>query len=328
MPSLMKKLVVICIVLQVALSLKAQLEPLYTMYSANGFLFNPAVAGADGYTTVGLAARDDMVGFDNSPKTYVLSAQGRILRKNVKVSSSFLSSGKKAVKRSGRVGVGGYFFRDQNGPIKRVGGNFAYAYHIFMQNTQLSFGLRLSAFQFSLNPNELDFHDNTQEPFKNGALEKPMIVPDVSFGSYLLTSTSYLGFSVTNLFQSRVPFGSESYNYKMVRNYFLMGGKRFNDEDIISYEPSFLLKGTEKLITQADLQMRFIYSHNYYIGLCFRTGTYLGVIFGARLNKINIGYSFDYGFNSVKKYSYGAHEINLALKFGDSARRYKWLIRY
>lgn len=324
-----KKLFITCIVLLVSLCLNAQFEPLYSMYSSNGFLFNPAIAGSDGYTTVGLAARDNMLGFENSPKTYVLSIQGRLLRRNVKVNNNFLSKDKKATKRSGRVGIGAYIFSDKNGYIERTGGNFTYAYHIFMQNTQLSFGLRASVFQFKLDQSKLVFSNNQgSEPLMNEALSNQMLIPDVSFGTYVLTPTSFLGLSVANLFQTRIPLGTASYDYRMLRNYFLMGGKRFNDEDIFSYEPSFLFKATEKMIFQADFQMRFIYSHDYYMGLSYRTGSALGIIIGARLKRLNFGYAFDYGLTSIQKYTYGAHEINIALKFGDSARRYKWLIRY
>ena len=107
-----------------------------------------------------------------------------------------------------------------------------------------------------------------------------------------------------------------------------MGGKRFNNEDLISYEPSFLLKGTEKMVGQADVQMRFYYNHDYYLGLSYRTGSAIGLLIGVKLNRLHIGYAFDYGLTSIQKYTYGAHELNLALKLGDNARRYRWLIRY
>jgi type IX secretion system PorP/SprF family membrane protein len=329
MPLNNKKSFIICIALLGSLCLNAQFEPLYSMYAMNGFLFNPAIAGSDGYTTVGLAARDHMLGFENSPKTYVLSVQGRLLRRNVKVKKNFFSGDEEISKRSGRVGLGAYIFNDRNGYIERTGGNFTYAYHIFMQNTQLSFGLRASIFQFKLDQSKLVFSNNQgPEPLMNQGLSNQMLVPDMSFGTYLLSPTSFLGLSVTNLFQTRIPLGTASYDYRMLRTYFLMGGKRFNDEDIISYEPSFLFMATEKMLFQADFQMRFIYNHDYYMGISYRAGSAVGILIGARLNKINFGYAFDYGLTSIQKYTYGAHEINIALKFGDNARRYKWLIRY
>lgn len=329
MHPLNKKLAIACICLVGSLSIFAQQEPLYSMYGLSGFLFNPAVAGSDGYTTVGMSARDYMMGFENSPKTYVISAQGRLLRSGYKIKSGILSSEKSLTKHSGRVGLGGYIFNDRNGAIQRTGGNFTYAYHIFMQNTQLSFGLSASVFQFKLAQDKLEFANNQgYEPLQNEDLSNHSFIPDVSVGSYILTSNAFLGLSITNLFQTKIPFGSASYNYRMFRTYFLMAGKRFNNEDLISYEPSFLLKGTEKMIFQGDFQMRIFYNHDYYMGLSYRTGSSIGLLIGAKVKRLQLGYAFDYGLTSIQKYTYGAHELNVALKFGDSARRYRWLIRY
>jgi type IX secretion system PorP/SprF family membrane protein len=304
----------------------AQQLPLYSMYMMNGFAFNPAVAGSDGYTTVGLSSRDHMVGFDNSPKTYVLSIQGRVLRRTYQIKHNPLSKGKKMSKRSGRVGLGGYIFNDRNGAIERTGGSLAYAYHVYMQNTQFSLGMAITTFQFKLSQDKLDF--KTPEPLLNGNFANTMLVPDVTVGAYVLKPTSFMGFSIANLLQSRIKVGAETYDYRMYRHYFLMGGKRFHAEDIYSFEPSFLLKATEKMVFQADLQMRLYYNHDYYLGLAYRSGSAIGLLIGVKWNRINIGYAFDYGISSLQKYMYGAHELNIALKLGDNARRYRWLIRY
>ena len=79
-----KKLILCCIGLSCVIMLKAQQMPIYSQYG----MYNPAVAGADGFTTFNLTSRDEWIGFDNSPKTNVISVQGRILRSNSKVKNS------------------------------------------------------------------------------------------------------------------------------------------------------------------------------------------------------------------------------------------------
>jgi hypothetical protein len=49
---------------------------------------------------------------------------------------------------------------------------------------------------------------------------------------------------------------------------------------------------------------------------------------GLRFDKLYFGYSFDYGFNEISLRTYGSHEIILAIKLGDSTRRYRWYERY
>lgn len=306
-------------------SVWGQQLPLYSQYMMNGFLFNPAVAGSDGFTTIAMSSRDHWVGLDNSPKTNAVSFQGRLLRSSYKIKSNSVFS-KKVSKRSGRVGLGGYFFNDRNGYVERVGGQIAYAYHIYMQNKQLSFGLAASTFQFKLALDKLKFRDSDDVLSAN--FSNKVLVPDVTAGTYLLTERSYFGVSVANIFQTRVRIGGSPLDYRMFRHYFLMAGWRFNQEDVLSYEPSFLIKGTEKMGFQADLQMRLYYNKDYYIGANYRTGSAVGFMVGARLSKLYFSYAFDYTLSNIQRYSLGSHEINIALKLGDNARRYRWLIRY
>jgi type IX secretion system PorP/SprF family membrane protein len=292
----------------------------------NGFLFNPAVAGSDGFTTFAVSSRDHMVGFENSPRTNAVSFQGRILRSGFQLKKNPFNKKRQLSKRSGKVGMGGYVFNDRNGYVQRVGGQIAYAYHIYMQNKQLSFGISASTFQFKLDNSKLNFQES--DDVFNQSFANKVLVPDASAGVYLLTTDAYYGFSAVNCFETRVRIGGSPYDYRMYRHYFLMGGRRFNMEKSISWEPSFLLKGTEKWGVQADLQLRMYYNKDYYMGLCYRTGSAIGTMFGAKWNRFFFSYAFDYSFTSIQRYTYGAHEINLAYKLGDNARRYRWLIRY
>jgi hypothetical protein len=41
-----------------------------------------------------------------------------------------------------------------------------------------------------------------------------------------------------------------------------------------------------------------------------------------------IGYAFDFTLQEIQRVTYGTHELTFAIKFGDSARKYRWLDRY
>jgi len=47
-----------------------------------------------------------------------------------------------------------------------------------------------------------------------------------------------------------------------------------------------------------------------------------------KVSKYHIRYAFDYSFSALGARSLGSHEIMAAVKFGDNARRYRWLNRY
>lgn len=309
---------------------KAQQLPLYSQYMMNGFLLNPAVAGSDGYTTFNLTAREQWVGFKNAPRTHAFSIQTRILKK------SFILKGTPVKRRAykpstkGKVGVGGYIFNDRNGLVTRTGIQLTYAYHIRLEETQLSFGLSGSAFQFRVSGEELTFFEDELEPLKlTGDLRKAIYVPDANFGVYLLNDKYSAGFSVAQLFQSALKFGNKSFDdYRMLRHYYLMGAYRFDLNIDYQIEPSILFKTTEQLLFQADINCKIYYKNIYWAGLSFRTSGALIAMAGVRVNQLYFGYAFDYTLTSIRKHSFGSHEVMIALKLGDNARRYRWIDRY
>jgi len=93
-------------------------------------------------------------------------------------------------------------------------------------------------------------------------------------------------------------------------------------------EPSVMVKATEIGLAQADITLKLIYNQFYWAGISYRTQTSIGLLIGGRAKKIYLGYAFDYNLSDIQKYSFGSHEINISIKFGDSSRRYRWMKRY
>jgi type IX secretion system PorP/SprF family membrane protein len=305
----------------------AQQQPLYSQYMMNEFLINPAAAGYDGYTSVNLTAREQWLGIENAPATHSLSWQTRILKRNYVIRSRGPNKKRFIPARSGRVGLGGSVYNDRNGMIDRTGLQLTYAYHVFIRNTQLSFGLTGSAYQFRFTGN---FEPNDPDQFLQG-LKKSVFVPDAAFGTYLLNQSWYAGFSVDQLMQSLIKIDNTKslQNYRLHRIYYLTGGLRYKwPNPDYEFEPSFLFKTSEIMRPQADISAKLFYRDDYWLGLSYRTDYSIILMGGVHYKKLWAGYAFDYNFTNLTRYTYGSHELMLALKFGDSARRYRWLIRY
>ena len=146
------------------------------------------------------------------------------------------------------------------------------------------------------------------------------------------------------LFQTPLKLGAdkEGPGFRMVRHYFAMAGYRFEVSRDLLMEPSFLFKTTEKFISQIDVNVKMYIKEDYWVGISYRTGgsyslveeTMNGkgssaiIMAGLRVDKIYFGYAFDYTFNAIGARTFGSHEIMAAIKFGDNARRYRWLNRY
>lgn len=305
----------------------SQQVPLYSQYMLNGFLLNPAIAGSEGYTAVNLTAREQWVGFQNGPGTYALSFQTRILKKSYISRGSSVRKRQRRGSRSGHVGLGGYFFNDRNGAVERIGFKGSYAYHINLSQSQLSFGLSFEGYQFRLDDDLIKLAD-PGDALWLGA-NKTVFIPDADAGIYYTARNYWAGFSVDQLFESTLKIGDSGYDrYVMERNYYLIGGYDFDVNRAITLSPSTLIKYAENGKFQADISGKFYYTQTYWGGLTYRTGQAIIVMAGVSIDKLIFGYAFDIGLNSIMKHSYGTHEFTFIAKFGDNARRYRWLNRF
>jgi type IX secretion system PorP/SprF family membrane protein len=314
---------------------QSQQLPRFSQYYANEFLINPAVAGFDGRTVFNLGARKQWLGFsNNTPSSYIISAQGRVLKTGYtlkagpKGGSSFHRAGK------GRVGLGGIVYHDENGAIARTGAQFSYAYHLFIRNSQLSFGLTGNVFQFRINPELAKLKNPESDPL-NGLIGKSTLVPDAGIGINYMKSNWHAGFSILQIFQSKLKIGNSadyqsSEEIRLMRHYSILADYRYTVVSNPNWEiePSTLIIFNEMLRMQADLTMKAYYKRQYWFGLSGRTTGDIILLAGVKFKNYYFGYSFDYGFKGISRYSYGSHEICFSVKLGDTARKYRWLDRY
>jgi len=303
--------------------------PIYSQYLYNKFLLNPAVAGSDGYTSLSLTAREQWVGYGGAPRTFSFSFQTRTLKKNSQIKSTSSDRRVFRPKTDGKIGLGGYIFSDKNGLIQRTGFQFTYSYHMWIKNeTQLSLGLAFTGYQYKINEKEINFED-PNEPWLQNNLRRGIFVPDVTFGTYLLNAKYSLGFSAEQLFEASAKIGNRAYkNFKIERHYYLFGSYDFSYGVNTIFQPSFLLKISEQLKPQADIGITYISNQDFWTGLAFRTSGALIANVGVEYENMFIGYAFDFTLQKIQRITYGTHEITVAVKFGDSKRKYRWLDRY
>jgi type IX secretion system PorP/SprF family membrane protein len=305
----------------------SQQGSIYSQYIFNEFLINPSVAGYDGMTTINISGRKQWLGIKNSPQTLSASVSARILKSPLKV-----EGGRVKRKSKGRVGLGVAFVNDKNGAVNRTNLQLSYAYHIFLLNTQLSFGLSGIATQFRIDDRLAELKNPDYDRL-NGVIGKSTFIPDAAVGMSLSTVKLQLGFSVAQLFQSPVKLGEVSIDPKdiqQIRQYILYGAYCYTlrSNPNWDFEPSIIIRGNEKLQFSSDITGRFIFKREYWVGLSYRTSGEFILILGLKMNRFYFGYSFDYGYNEISRLSYGSHEVVLAVKLGDNMRRYRWLERY
>lgn len=320
----------------------AQQLPVYSQYMLSSFLLNPAVAGHEGYTSINLTAREQWLGEINGPSTYAVSAQTRLLKNSYIMRSSSIRKRARMQSRSGRVGMGLYLYNDKRGVFNNLGLQYTYAYHLSLRRSQVSLGASVNMYQFAIDQEKIN--QASSELVKNFNRNKKLI-PDANFGVYFTNRNLYAGISMNQLFQNQIQFGEQlPGDLEISRVAYIMSGYRFDLIDFVFIEPSFLWKASlrKKAGSQLDTNIKFYFKEDYWAGISYRTGGSLNIdpvygsqrgsaiilMAGVRVDKYFFGYAFDYTMSSLARYTMGSHELMIAAKFGDNARRYRWLNRY
>jgi type IX secretion system PorP/SprF family membrane protein len=313
---------------------EGQQMPMYSQYIMNGFLVNPSFAGRDGYTSLNLTVREQWAGLAQAPSTYALSFQTRILKDSYISKSTTVK--KKLIRptRGGQVGIGGYLFNDNNGIMHRTGLQGAYAYNIPMGNDDdeysktLSFGLALIAYQYSVKLDNLIY--DPDDPYLNN-YDRSVFITDFNFGVSYTTPKYYAGFAMTNLLRGALMFskGSDNDNTEL-GHYYLTGGIKFPLSGNWMIEPSAFIKSSDMFFKsiQLDITSRIYYKNDYWAGISWRTNDAIIVMLGLKYDRFYFAYAFDFTLTDIRRQSLGTHEFSLAVKFGSSARRYRWLNAY
>jgi type IX secretion system PorP/SprF family membrane protein len=329
----MKRLRIITVIglLAIMPSVTGQQFPMYSQYIMNGFLLNPSYAGSDFYTTFGLTVREQWLGLPEAPSTYAASFQTRILNDSYITKSTTVRKKINRPTKGGRVGLGGYVFSDHNGIMHRTGFQFAYAYHLPIEDEkQLSFGLSLSAYQYFVDINGAVIEDQNDELLAN--YDQVVFIPDANFGVSYTTRRFFAGFAMTNLLRGSLMIGNGGENgNSQLGHYFLTGGVKFypGSTDWI-IEPSMMLKSSDMLAKsiQLDLTARVYYKEDYWLGVSYRTNDAVVLLGGVKVDRFYLGYAFDFTLSDIRSYTYGTHELTVLARFGENPRRYRWINKY
>jgi type IX secretion system PorP/SprF family membrane protein len=271
------------------------------------------------------------VGLEGAPATYAASFQTRVLKTSYILKSSTIKRKIVRPTKGGRVGAGGYIFNDRNGLIKRTGFQAAYSYHIPMKQAldgyprSLAFGLALTAYQYAIDNEGFLFKYN--DPFLN-SYDYSMFIPDFNFGANYTTSRFFVGFAMTNLTRGALSLGNQNTDRTQeLGHYFLSTGFKVPIARNWLLEPSGFIKSSDLFLNaaQADISARLYYKLDYWIGASYRTGDAVIAMCGFKYDKFYFAYAVDFTLTDIRSRSYGTHELSLALKFGESARRFRWI---
>jgi len=298
----MKRLFTLFLISLFSFAVQAQELSVYNQYIFNNFLMNPAVAATHSYTTVSFTGRQQWVGFEGAPRLGTLSIH------------SGINLGDKK-KKDRLLGLGGYMYNEKSGTINRFGFLAAVAYSFPMnRTTNISFGASVAGHQFSMNQRDLTtFVEN--DPAIQKETELIYIVPEFNFGFYILTDNFFVGASA-ELNKPEINFHENgTFDSNRAKYYFFTSGYKYDINEYVVFEPSFVVKYTSDLEVDFDVNAK-LYYENFWMGVSYRNKkAFMGLI-GFNVERYYFGYAYEYGLNDIRDYSSGSHEILLSVRLG------------
>lgn len=306
-----------------SLSAFAQQLPQYAQYVQNNFLINPALAGIESYADARLGYRQQWAGLADAPRTFYMTAHLPIGNPDFEIepASPRFSFGRTPVVTlpDAHAGAGLSLVRDQTGPWSRFSFSASAAYHYPINDDwQISGGLAAGITQHTLDFDYIKLA-NTQDPLL--AVGKiSTLRPDLHVGIWAYSSDFFAGFSVQQILGTKLKFQRSNYDWqgKLVPHYFITAGYRLSLFEDWDFTPSVLFKKSTDGPLSWDLNLKFSYLNQFWLGTSYRQReAFLGWV-GARLaQKFTFTYTYEYGISPLSSSTRGSHELTLGVTFGN-----------
>lgn len=281
-------------------AVKAQQDPQFSFYMKQGLFYNPAFAGVEGITEVSVLHRTQWAGYRSTfddggaPSGQVFTFNTPIYRL--------------------RSGFGAIVLNDNLGPLNNLAVHGAYAYHLGIKNSKLSFGLSAGIYSQSIDFDQYRAVDNPDPVLREG--RESQVRPDINAGVYFRTEQYYAGVSFNHLLRAEFDFGVAELRNALENHMAFTFGYFYDINIDVNVTPS--------LLVQTDFnQYNFIlgalleYKEKIWGGASFRQGEDIGLILGYNFLKdrsLRFGYSFGYVVSGQDAKEPTSHEATLSYR--------------
>jgi len=324
-----KKLFILTAWLQLLpIALIGQIHPLADQYIMNFFQVNPAIAGVIRYDPLVINARQQGLKWEKSPGSQSVTYQSKLFKeKSYFTNRGFLNRGKNAF---GKVGFGLGLFNYSYGTISQTGFHLDYAYHVYVGNGRLSFGLSpvFMLFRANFSDNSFVFDENPDDiwlPQGNDPISVSFI--DFNAGVHYYSETVTLGFSCIQMFNSSIhlkgKYGFPStekpiLNPDLSRSLYGYGGYIFNINRNFQVEPLVMLKYNANNINKFrfDVTTTAYILNDFQTGISYRWKEGVAAFIAIRLSKLQIRYLFELPLSGKIPPGFTSHMVQVGFNLG------------
>ncbi len=282
----------------------AQQIPLYSNYYFTPYVYNPAMSGSQGVTSLTLLHRRQWSDVQGAPETSAFGINGSLNEQ--------------------KVGWSLYGFSDVTDIVKRMGfyGNYAYKLRL-ADNTTLSLGLGAGYIRNDIDIASVRAKDGIEPVLSITNGERGLF--DVNTGLSLQISDFTLGFAVPQLIGGSIEYTTDystPVNYSLIRHYVanaMYDFKFAGDKMVLS--PNVMVRVAENVPFQIDAGLLFSLREYGYVGAMFRSDYAVTANIGLNLTEeITFGYAYDFSLNEFGPSLGTSHEFMLAYRFGSNKR--------
>jgi type IX secretion system PorP/SprF family membrane protein len=288
-------------------TLKAQQEGHYTQYMYNKTLVNAGYAGARRVHSVYALYRNQWIGFNGNPNSYLLSYDGPV--------------GKK-------LGVGLTLANQELGITKDQFANLMLSYAILQtEDMTVRVGINGTLRRYAFNLNNAVVIDPVDASLKMSD-QTPKNYFNVGTGVYFDYKNFYLGLSVPNLNKNLIGIGvnpAAQTPAEEQRHAYLMTGGLFKVQEGIELKPSLMFKYVKNSPFSVDLNLSAVFKRRFTGGVSYRYGQSGGagdsvdlLAFVQATDKLGIGAAYDFTVSGLRQHTNGSIEALIRYDFSPS----------
>lgn len=281
--------------------LRSQQIPLYSQYTRNRFLYNPAYTGFEPQGSVQFIYRRQWTDFEGAPETRALTFDMPINKI--------------------RAGIGAYFYSDNTDIFRRLGGYLSYSYHInFNAHTRLSIGLAAGVQDLRIDFERVFVRDYTDKVLTFN--DERSAAFDGSAGVNFHFKGWDLGVSVPQLVGTNQKYVNtkEQTFYQLERHF--LASTQYDiklAQDKFHIIPAFLFRTPNFKFNniQFDAGATFMYKDWVWVNAMYRYDYAVSIGGGFKVHDlVSVGYSYDLPINDLSDYAGQTHEFMLGIHFG------------
>lgn len=273
--------------------LRAQQQPLYSNYLLNPYLYNPAYAGVQEGNQFSVGYRNQWVGFDGSPKTYLASGFGNL-------------------KKKPKMVIGGMVITERIGLLQRTAFYGTYTYILKInKKAKINFGLGIGGIQHKVRVYDARPFDKDDNFMGSDVLNA--FAFDANAGFHFYTKNFFLGFSDQQMPNSKILW--DNTNGRNTNHFYAYTGYNFAFDSKREWivQPSILARTNSPAPYQLEYMVKLLYQEMIWLGVGYRHKSSTSFVLGCKINnEFMLGYSYDFTLSDIRNYSSGTHELMLS----------------